>query len=295
MKAKITTKGVTKLIECSDEQFCNILLEFNEQIDNVEVLDEQEEEITLQYAKDQVSAWEYELMLAEYDDFGYTNGSISTAERNLNYWRKKVKELESSESTDELEETKASRFNQHLDNTEDSFANISAERNTDSFDKDQDKKHFNNLRTKRLELLLNKWGLRGYIKTKGGFDELGQPRVNPEDISSEEQSFFIPRISKEQAVRLGKLFNQDSIFYKEENSNKVEEIATNKKYADSENVEIGDKTGMVFLVSQGRYNINKDKTYYSRPKGSSVKFAYNPDDNLHKGRGSFKNLGKGVK
>lgn len=287
MKARISTNNITKIIECSNEQFYNILTEFNEHIDDVEVLDEQEEKITLQYAKDQVSAWEYELLLAEYDDFGFSNGSIPRAERNLKYWKEKVKELESS---NELDETKASRFNQHLDNTKDSFANISAERNTSSFKNEQDKKAFNNRRTKQIELLLNKWGLRGYVKTRGGFDELGQPRVNPEDRDSEENSFFIPKISKEQAVRLGKIFNQDSIFFKEQNSNKVEEIATNKAYADSSKIKIGDKTGMVFIVGQGRYNINKDKTYYSRPKGSSVKFAYNPDDNLHKGRGSIKNI-----
>ena len=152
------------------------------------------------------------------------------------------------------------------------------------------KKHFNNRRTKQLELLLNKWGLRGYVKTRGGFDELGQPRVNPNNKESEENSFFIPKISKEQAIKLGKIFNQDSIFFKEPNSNKVEEIATNKPYADSQNKKIGDNTGLVFIVGQGRYNINKDKTYYSRPSGSSVKFAYNPDDNLRKGRGSFKDL-----
>lgn len=288
MKAKITTNGITKLIECSDDKFVNILTEFNDQIDDVEVLAEKEE-ISLQYTKDQVKAWEYELLLSQYGDFGFSNGSIPEARRSLDYWKKKVKELEKHQSSD-LEETKASRFNYHLDNTKDSFANVSAERNAKSFDKTEDKKHFNNRRTKQLELLLNKWGLRGYVKTRGGFDELGQPRVNPNNKESEENSFFIPKISKEQAIKLGKIFNQDSIFFKEPNSNKVEEIATNKPYADSQNKKIGDSTGLVFIVGQGRYNINKDKTYYSRPSGSSVKFAYNPDDNLHKGRGSFKDL-----
>lgn len=233
MKAKITTNGITKLIECSDDKFVNILTEFNDQIDNVEVLADKEEP-SLQYAKDQVNAWEYELLLSQYDDFGFTNGSIPTARRNPDYWKKKVKELEKHQSSD-LDETKASRFNHHLDNTEDSFANISAERNAKSFDKEENKKHFNNRRTKQLELLLNKWGLRGYVKTRGGFDELGQPRVNPNNKESEENSFFIPKISKEQAIKLGKIFNQDSIFFKEPNSNKVEEIATNKPYADSQN------------------------------------------------------------
>lgn len=250
MRAKITTNGITKLIECSDEQFINILLEYNDEIETAEVLDDEQE--MLQYAKEQMK------------DF----------EENFE---------------EQLEETKASRFNQHLDNTDKSFANISAERNA-QFDNEQDKKAFNNKRTKRLENLLNNWNLKGYIKTRGGFDELGQPRINPGNKESEENSFFIPNITKEQAVKLGKLFNQDSIFFKEENSNKVEEIATNKNYSDENKINIGDKTGLVFIVGQGRYNINKDKTYYSRPKNSSVKFAYNPDDNLRKGRGSFKNL-----
>lgn len=249
MKATIKTKGITKLIECTDEQFVNLLLEYNDQIEEVDVIDDDE---LLQYAKEQMNDFE-----DHYEEH--------------------------------MDETKASRFNHHLDDVEKSFANISAERNVD-FDNEQDKKAFNNRRTRRLEALLKDWDLKGYIKTRGGFDELGQPRVNPGDKDSEENSFFIPNITKEQAIRLGKIFNQDSIFFKKEGSKKVEEIATNKKYADENKIKIGDETGLVFIVGQGRYNINRDKTYYSRPKKSSVKFAYNPDDNLHKGRGSFKDL-----
>ena len=71
-------------------------------------------------------------------------------------------------------------------------------------------RYLNHKRTEVLEKLLKAWGLKGYIKTKGGFDEKGQPRVEINGDLSEEDSFFVPNITKEQAVRLGKLFNQDS-------------------------------------------------------------------------------------
>lgn len=252
MRAIINYNKNSILFEGSDKDFFDKVTNSNDDIIDVEILDDENSENMLSYAKEQMKEFENEF------------------ENTVN-------------------ETRASRFNYHLDNTEDSFANISAERNAD-FDNNQDKRAFNNRRTKQLELILKKWDLKGYIKTRGGFDELGQPRINPGDKDSEENSFFIPNITKEQAVKLGKIFNQDSIFFKEKGSNKVEEISTNKKYSDENKIQLGDKTGLVFFVGQGRYNINRDKTYYSRPKGSSVKFAYNPDDNLRKGRGSFKDL-----
>ena len=63
--------------------------------------------------------------------------------------------------------------------------------------------------------------------------------------------------------------------FKDKGSNQVKELRTNVKAGDEG---IGNETGLVFIVGQGRHNIGHDKTYYSRPKGSMIKFAFNPED-----------------
>lgn len=100
---------------------------------------EMPDENSLEYAQDQVRAWENEKEMAEYDDFAYTNGNMDKIERNLSYWKNRVELLsnnsELSESEDEtLEETKPARYNQHLGKDK-SFANISASRSNDEFEK----------------------------------------------------------------------------------------------------------------------------------------------------------------
>lgn len=194
----------------------------------------------------------------------------------------------------DLEETKASRFNQHLDNREQSFATISAERRNDNVHKGfgvksfsdykdkqeryQDKNYqryaaFNNRRTRKLYELLNKMGLTGYIRTKGGYREL---TMTDNDVE-EENSVFIPNITLEQAISLGKVFNQDSVMFKEKNSDEIHEYATNKTYAEGNNIKIGDKTGTTFICCQGRYNSAQDKTYYTKPRQTTNKFSFNPE------------------
>ena len=63
--------------------------------------------------------------------------------------------------------------------------------------------------------------------------------------------------------------------FKEKGSNQVKELRTNTKAGDEG---IGSETGLVFIVGQGRHNIGRDKTYYSRPESSTIKFAFNPED-----------------
>lgn len=194
----------------------------------------------------------------------------------------------------DLEETKASRFNQHLDNREQSFATISAERRNDNVHKGfgvksfsdyknkqerhQDKNYqryaaFNNRRTRKLYDLLEKMGLTGYIRSKGGYREL---TMTDNDVE-EENSVFIPNITLEQAIALGKVFNQDSVMFKEKGSDEIHEYATNKSYAEGNNIKIGDKTGTTFICCQGRYNSANDKTYYTKPKQTAYKFSFNSE------------------
>ena len=196
----------------------------------------------------------------------------------------------------EIEETKPSRFLQHLDKTENSFSNISAERSKDNSpfkDDDTDtgnESHrlWNKNRTKELKDMLKSMGLKGYFKTKGGFAEIGQAP----DPDYEENSFFIPNITKEQAIELGKHFDQDSILFKEKGSNQAKYIYTNTSNGHT----IGDVDGdLIFNLGQGRYNIKSGEFYTRLPK-SPAKFSYSTDDNydksdtFHKGKGSIKNI-----
>lgn len=97
----------------------------------------------------------------------------------------------------------------------------------------------------------------------------------------EENSVFIPNITLEQAIALGKVFNQDSVMFKEKGSDEIHEYATNKSYADGNNIKIGDKTGTTFICCQGRYNSANDKTYYTKPKQTAYKFRLIPKEELN--------------
>ena len=170
----------------------------------------------------------------------------------------------------EIEETKPSRFLQHLDKTENSFANISAERelknspfNKEKPSEEDIKNHqqWNLERTKRLKQELDKRGLRGYIKTKGGYKEVGKSLSDDDEIG-EENSFFIPNISREDAIDLGKMFDQDTVLFKD----------------------------------KGRYN-HSPYEYYTRLPDHPLRISYNPDDkskepDAHKGIGNFKKIDK---
>lgn len=177
----------------------------------------------------------------------------------------------------QLNETKPSRFNKHLDNPQ-SFANISAERSliNSPFKDLEDKsfaymklKEWNNKRTKRLEKLLKGMGLNGYFKTKGGYVEIGETP----NISSEEKSFFIPNITKEQAIELGSKFDQDSVLFKDKNDSKGYYYYTNT----SDGHKIGERDDLAFYFNQGRYNTVQGEFYTRLPKYKH-KFSYNTSD-----------------
>ena len=54
-------------------------------------------EDSLEYAEDQVKAWENEVKMAEYDDYAYTNGRMREAEYNLSYWKNEVEKRKEKE------------------------------------------------------------------------------------------------------------------------------------------------------------------------------------------------------
>lgn len=200
----------------------------------------------------------------------------------------------------EIEETKPSRFLQHLDKTENSFANISAERelknspfNKEKPSEEDIKNHrqWNLERTKRLKQELDKRGLRGYIKTKGGYKEVGKSLSDDDEIG-EENSFFIPNISREDAIDLGKMFDQDTVLFKDKGARQGCYIYTNTNKGHN----IGDEDDYKFYFGQGRYN-HSPYEYYTRLPDHPLRISYNPDDkskepDAHKGIGNFKKIDK---
>lgn len=203
MKARITTKGITKLIECSDEQFCNLLTEFNEQIDEVEVLDEKVSPSRL---------WKYQ------------------------------------------------------EHPEMDFAILSAERS----DREPEE---NKQKTNELKQDINDMGY-WYTELKGGYVEIGDggKRV-PVDG---EDSFIVPNMSKEEAIELGKKYDQDTVMFKDAKNKTLQYIFTNERAG-----KIGDADSS-FETQAGRKNFSvshgDDLDYYSRlPKSNkpNMKIGFN--------------------
>lgn len=110
-----------------------------------------------------------------------------------------------------IDESKPARINYHLDKNK-SFAHISASRSNEDFEKPgmekekQKQAEENNRKTEELKKDIKNLGL-SYIKTYGVWRERGLP--------TQEDSFLIPNITKEQALELGKKYGQYSIIFKD--------------------------------------------------------------------------------
>lgn len=124
-----------------------------------------------------------------------------------------------------VDETKPNRLKHHIFNTNTSFAQISGERNKGIYEpvegdtpkidlykrkKKQEQSASNNKRTAQLIKDIKDMGL-SFIKTYGAWKE--------NDKTTREKSFIIPNITKEQAMELGKKYNQYSIIYREKGDN----------------------------------------------------------------------------
>lgn len=132
-----------------------------------------------------------------------------------------------------LVETGLSRIIAHVTDPKSSFAQISASRKQYTTEK-------NNERYSNLKKLVRNLGL-GFIEMAGGFRE--------EDGNVQERSLFIPNISKSDAIRLGVMFEQYSILWKD--GLEFVEIATNDKS--------GHGTVLArFAVTHNGLNFNKD-------------------------------------
>jgi len=124
------------------------------------------------------------------------------------------------EDDEELMETKPARLKHHTLEPDAQFAHISAERNNPLYEpvegetpkiakykrtKKQAQKAENNKKTEQLKQDIKDLGL-SFIKTYGSWHE--------NDKTTSEQSFIVPNISKEDAMKLGKKYGQYSIIFK---------------------------------------------------------------------------------
>ena len=108
-----------------------------------------------------------------------------------------------------MNESSSSRILQHINNKK-TFGVISASRK-DNSDKENDDRY--------KSLIKDVRGMGyGYIELKGGYKETTGFVT--------EKSLFIPEITKNEIVKLGKKYNQDSVLFKDKNM--FVEIGTNK-------------------------------------------------------------------
>lgn len=157
-----------------------------------------------------------------------------------------------------LVEAKLSRIFQYVEDPKKTFGIVSASR-SELPDAE------NNQRYVELKKKVREMGL-GFIEMKGGWTEGG--------ITSEELSLFIPKISREQILALGKHYGQYSVMHKDERE--FVYIGTN------ENAGVG-KILSRFKAKEGKDNIDltkeRVKDYFSMlRKGShrNKKFVFNP-------------------
>jgi len=108
-----------------------------------------------------------------------------------------------------IKESSLSRIFQHIEDADSSFGVISASR-IEFSDKENAERYL------ELKKAVRKMGL-GFIELKGGYQE--------ESGFTEESSLFIPGISRNQAVELGKKYDQYSVLYKDKDE--FIEIGTN--------------------------------------------------------------------
>jgi len=156
----------------------------------------------------------------------------------------------------EINEASLGRIYQHIKSeASDSFAIITAYRG--GFSKSE-----NNKRNKNLESDVRSMSL-GFFKVKGFWIECEDPSIDYNDCPADlkhpvvEISLFIPNISKKDAIRLGRKYEQDAIIYQGKETN--------------DKVELIDKNGKT-MMKLGKFSPNKIKQAYTKIKGKSFTF-----------------------
>lgn len=223
-------------------------------------------EDSVEYAEEQVQLWKDEVMRAEYDDFGYSNGSMDNAERNLSYWKKEVERRKAqqgnlNESNNEQleEEIGPSRLWKYQEHPEMNFAILSADRSERTPEE-------NKAKTDELKKDIKSMGY-WYTELKGGYVEIGE---NGKRVPVDgEDSFIVPNMTKEEAMELGKKYDQDTVMFKDAKAHTLQYIITNERAGN-----VGDADSS-FETQAGKDNFSvssgDDLDYYSRLPKSNKK------------------------
>lgn len=195
----------------------------------------------------------------------------------------------------EIEETKPNRLKHHLFNKDASFAQLSAERNNKIFephpldsDRVADKKkklkqrqsQNNNELTKQLLKDIKDMGL-SYIKTYGHWKE--------DDLTTQEHSYIIPNITKEQALELGAKYKQFGVIFREKGDDIGVGLITDKdsedfgeKYMD---FYFKDKDFDIIPVDKNKELQNNNGYTGLKPNSHGYQVSYNAtDDKRNKNR-----------
>lgn len=223
-------------------------------------------EDSVEYAEEQVQLWRDEVMRAEYDDFGYTNGAMDDAERNLSYWKKELERRKAqqgnlNESNNEQleEEIGPSRLWKYQEHPEMNFAILSADRSERTPEE-------NKAKTDELKKDIKSMGY-WYTELKGGYVEIGE---NGKRVPVDgEDSFIVPNMTKEEAMELGKKYDQDTVMFKDAKAHTLQYIITNERAGN-----VGDADSS-FETQAGKDNFSvssgDDLDYYSRLPKSNKK------------------------
>ena len=166
-----------------------------------------------------------------------------------------VKIIKSGDKT-RINEASLGRVYQHIQrDASDSFAILTAFRG--GFTKKQ-----NIQRNKKLQSDVRSMGL-GFFKVKGYWVECQDSSLEYSDYPDDmkvpvvEDSLFVPNITKEQAVKMAKKYDQDAIIYSGSDT--------------GDKVELVSKSGST-IMNLGKFNPNKIAQAYTKVKGKSFTF-----------------------
>lgn len=267
---EVLKQAGVKLVEdesCSEQSHDEEDGEIDPKTGNKKLFEEEPfPEDSVEYAEEQVQLWRDEVMRAEYDDFGYSNGSMDNAERNLSYWKKEVERRKAqqgnlNESNNEQleEEIGPSRLWKYQEHPEMNFAILSADRSERTPEE-------NKAKTEELKKDIKSMGY-WYTELKGGYVEIGE---NGKRVPVDgEDSFIVPNMTKEEAMELGKKYDQDTVMFKDAKAHTLQYIITNERAGN-----VGDADSS-FETQAGKDNFSvssgDDLDYYSRLPKSNKK------------------------
>ena len=225
---------------------------------------EESEESELEKAKKQVKAWEEYIKEQEIaNDMYYTSGAYDKDRYNLYQWEKRVKELskglEESDNETLEEEITPSRLWKYQEHPEMNFAILSADRSERTSEENKEK-------SEELKKDIKSMGY-WYTELKGGYIEIG---ANGKRIPVDgEDSFIVPNMTKEEAMELGKKYDQDTVMFKDAKAHTLQYIITNERVG-----KVGDADSS-FETQAGKDNFSvssgNDLDYYSRLPKSNKK------------------------